>query len=436
MRLRAWARRIWRRTRLARAASKRDLELREFVYLDEVSVFSLISSRIGPIATEFTDTESSSLTSELAAGASATSGVLTGEVRSRMESMRSTGTQVLRKATVQATFRELYGHIVNDLALSRPPSGEAPDVTVSSDALARARGWAVAASDLCRGSLVEIEIVLEAEPIFHVSTLMDTFLELFQEAPDLLPPTMRDGLGDAVAMNAVMSKLLAGLVPLRAHAVHHVVLVADGPEWVVDRRLLDRLPPGTETRELDVVATAETGLFWKDLRRLLFNQGRYTMLCRIGRDGLQDGWNPVQLSDMARRMLPEAADQLDVAQRSFVALVDRRGAPALPTPAADGRLRRALQNYGRALSDHYHVSWALDDVDAAAAAATGSAVEEQRPAFAVVAQAFAAETGVMTDPIVLARLRYQALLKLAPPPTPLHQGPGLSRLSRACCRLR
>ncbi len=254
-----------------------------------------------------------------------------------------------------------------------------------------------------------MEVVLEAEPIFHVSALMATFLELFQEAPDLLPPEMRQNLGDAMAMNAVMSRLLAGLVPLRARAVHHVVLVKAGQESVVDRRLLRDLPPAAEVRDLHLVALAETGLFWKDLRRLLFNGGRYTMLCRISRDGLQQDWNPVQLADMARRMLPDAAEQLDLAQRSLVDVV-ARSAPT-PGPAADSneKLRRALQLYAHALSNHHGVAWRLETVDAALAAAQGSGVEDQRPAFAVVARAFRAATGVETDAVVLAHLRMQSL---------------------------
>jgi hypothetical protein len=49
MQFRQWRRR-W-------AAKNEKGMLREFVYLDEVSVYSLIASRLGPIAAEFTDTQ-------------------------------------------------------------------------------------------------------------------------------------------------------------------------------------------------------------------------------------------------------------------------------------------------------------------------------------------------------------------------------------------
>src|SRR3712207_8144694 len=51
--------RIWfRRRRLKRAAKKQQVApLREFVYLDEVSVYSLNASRLGSIAAEFRSEE-------------------------------------------------------------------------------------------------------------------------------------------------------------------------------------------------------------------------------------------------------------------------------------------------------------------------------------------------------------------------------------------
>jgi len=106
MSLRERFRRWQVRRRRKRAARRHEASaLREFVYLDEVSVFSLISSRLGPVATEFTATESSSLTGELTGTAGVSAGVLKSELKARSEATQTHGTQVLRKATVQATLK-------------------------------------------------------------------------------------------------------------------------------------------------------------------------------------------------------------------------------------------------------------------------------------------------------------------------------------------
>lgn len=412
MRVRAWIRRHWRARRLARAARKRGGDrLREFVYLDEVSVFSLISSRLGSVATEFTATESSSLTAENAASTVGNAGLLKSEVRSRAEATRTSGTQVLRKATVQGTFRELYRHIKDDFALSLPAAEHPTQNLTDFDrtlADAVSAGVATHVAGLRRGELIELEVQLDAEAIFHVATLMETFLELFHEMPDELAPGMRGQLGEAVAINAMMSKLLVGLVPLRGRAVDHAVVSTAGGEWVVDRRLLHALP-GADVRDLHVVAMAEAPLFWKDIRRVLFARSRYTMLCRVGQDGLHDDWNPVKLADLVRRFLPEVADQLREAQRGLVGSLTS-AVPALPPRSDEDRLREALLLYGSALAAHHDVQWNLADPAAAMAAVTGPAVEQRRPAFDIVAIQFARDAGVSTSPTVRAELRSEAML--------------------------
>ena len=58
--------RNWIRSRNRRRPRPNPTEpLREFVYLDEVSVYSLLASRKSGVATQFTDSQTASLNSEL-----------------------------------------------------------------------------------------------------------------------------------------------------------------------------------------------------------------------------------------------------------------------------------------------------------------------------------------------------------------------------------
>lgn len=417
MRLRLWARKGWRRLRLSRAARKRSGDrLREFVYLDEVSVFSLISSRIGGVATEFTDTQSSALRTELSTTAAGGPSVLKAEVSSAAETTRSSETQVLRKATVQGTFRELYSHIKDDLVLrpaeDGPPPAGCRDVR-RAVAEAVAAGAATPVDELRRGRLIEVEVELEAEAVFHIITLVETLVQMAHDLPDEVVPDLRGQLSDVVALNALLGKLLVGLVPLRAKAVHHAILTSPEGSWVVDRRTFAGPPPDMTLQGLEIVAMAEVPLFWRDLRRVLFSGGRYTMLCRLGRDGLQASWNPVKLADLLRSFLPGIEEQLGEAQRQMTAAI--QGTPAEPTaPAADdARLREALSAFADALAAHHQVRWRFEHAELALAAATGQGLEGQRPAFDFVAAAFRRDNGVDTDPVTRAELRQQATLTVA-----------------------
>lgn len=373
--------------------------------MDEVSVFSLLSSRVEGVAAEFTATQSNSLTAELGGTTTANAGVVKSELRTRTEASQSAGTQVLRKATVQSTFRELYESIQPDLVLGKPPN-DLP--ALAADVLADAvhAGVATNVAELRRGHLIEVEVQLDAEAIFHLTTVMETFLELAKELPGQFASETRGQLGDALAMNAVMSKLLVGLVPLRGRATGHAVVAAESGEWIVDRRILPQFD-GVATRELDVVAMAEAPLFWKDLRRILFAGSRYTMLCRISKDGLQDEWNPVKLADTVRRLMPEVADQLGQAQWEIMQHLEP-AALAASQPNDAERLHDALRRYARLLADHHGQDWHPSDLASAARHGTGPGVEGRRPAFEAVTDQFARDTGQATDPDVRAELRQAA----------------------------
>ena len=64
-RYRNWVvRRRWRK-----AGRNEDEPLREFVYLDDVSVYSLVASQVGMIVTELTETQATSLQSDISGSA-------------------------------------------------------------------------------------------------------------------------------------------------------------------------------------------------------------------------------------------------------------------------------------------------------------------------------------------------------------------------------
>lgn len=387
--------------------------------MDEVSVFSLISSRLGSVATDFTATESSSLTGELTGTTGVSTGVLKSEIKSRSEATQVQGTQVLRKATVQATFKELY-EVVEGGLLLRPTTTAPPDLRNVQDLstaleLLRPDGWATLVSDLKRGQLAEVEVALEAEDIFRVGAVVGTFLELSQEVPELLGPDVRAQLREALSVNAVLNKLLAGLVPVRGRAVDYVTIRTADDEWVVHRRVLSELRAEwtAEARSLDVVAVAEAALFWKDMRRVLFSGSRYSLLCRIGRDGLHQDWVPVKLVDVVREFAPEVAEQMGAAGQHLVAAMTP-GTPIMSQESgSQAKMQEALQAYGRALTAQCESNWdpafVNEDVLPGDLTRTWTTVDEQRPPFEALTRRLRESYGIEPDRELMATLRHQAL---------------------------
>ena len=84
-------------------------ELREFVYLDEVSLRSLLSSQKGEITDGVSDQVARSREAEIGAVVNASVATVGGaEVTSRFQTSNSSTLQTSRKATVQSWFRELH----------------------------------------------------------------------------------------------------------------------------------------------------------------------------------------------------------------------------------------------------------------------------------------------------------------------------------------
>lgn len=184
MTIRSWYRTRARKSRMKRALARSGsagTALREFIYLDDVSVYSLLASRLGPIATEFTDRQAQTLNSELGTEISANAGFAAGRANASIGSARSRESQVVRKSIVQTAFKELRD--LEEAALELPPAflevDPAPPLSglLSCDA-ASAVPWLARPETLERGVLVEAEIELESEDVFRVNVVVSTLLQI------------------------------------------------------------------------------------------------------------------------------------------------------------------------------------------------------------------------------------------------------------------
>jgi len=414
----------WRRQQRRKRASKREkAPLREFVYLDEISVYSLIASRLGPVATEFTQTEASSLQGE--AGGSIGAGVTglgKGEVSARVAASQTHGSQVLRKSIVQTTFKELY-ELESDSLAMRPMSEKhgspimrgLSDLEAASETLA-GDGWLIDPQSLARGRLLEIEVELEAEPIFRVSTVLSSFLEIFDENPELFGANAYDEFIQAKSIEPILAKLLVGLVPIRGRALDYEVTALGGKEWIIHRKLLEKLlaTEGPPTHPLYLVGVAEQSLFWKDIRRILFSNARFRALCRMEQDGLQDSWSPIKLAQVLRSVAPDVADQINAVGSGALEAVSKITASAPIAEQKKRLMHDALVTYAHLLAEHYGHSVApadLSDVGLPSEQHCSSYgnLKERREAFNAIAKFVLESYDLERDPLVIAQYRAVAL---------------------------
>lgn len=290
----------WRTRRGPQSAGSGDPSLREFVYLDKVSLHSLLASRKGAITTEFTEIESASLNNQLAGGVSAGFGGLKAEAKTSLEGSQAHESQVRRKAIVETSFKEFRELESGRLGLTMP-TGDPPSVASEAelqeglDSLL-AGGWVIEPSQLQRGALVEAEVILSPDPVYSATAAISTMRDLMEESPELFGVQEGAQLPEIRAIGGMFDKLLAGLVPLRCQLVDFEAVEIDGRDYLVHTGLVNkREKPGTlTTRPAFLVGVAQRDLFWKDIRRVLFSNGRYSMLCRISGRELARAWRPVK----------------------------------------------------------------------------------------------------------------------------------------------
>lgn len=388
-----WA--AWRQRR----SEKKDLKkssllrpLREFVYLDEVSLRSLLTSQKDTIPEQVSRAISQAEEAEVTGKVAAGNDVLgKAELGSRFKTSNSNNVQTSRKAIVQTLFNELHDDDELKYALKVPRV--APRSADSIDSVIKPVGQfgAVPTSTLTRGALVEVEVSLDVDPVFKLRTMMSEIEAMAKESGELFGAAGQTMLRDVGPMNQFIERLLAGLIPIRAKATSLSVIEVDGQEYIVDNRIIDQID--VVRRPLEVVGVTEHIGYWKDIRRVLFSSSKVTVLCRVARDGIHHSWTPVKLAHLFDDVSPALADQINEASRTGIAGL--RDSNASDT---NGALQQALRFYRRELERVADVE--LDgndrdslDIELQGLTSNGSTSSVQRHAFEAVHRAVAKKGG-------------------------------------------
>lgn len=368
---------------------------REFIYLDEVSVVSLLAGLQGEIKDAVTNTlsrtEDHSLGGTLGASKTGAS------VESRLGTSRTSSNEVVRRAVIQSTFRDLWRRDVGVLLHNISGIKRRFRKTIHSyreleNALPRLKKakTAVPLSDINRGDIVEMDIRVEADQFFKMITVGTTFLDLMNGREDLFGVPAAD-VREVAPMIEVLKELLVGLVPMRGVATSHSVIEVAGEQVAIATELLGSEVQGG-ARPLELVGFAEVDSFWRDLRRTLFSGYTFTVYARAEGPTLTSPWSPIKIADLLESLSPDLRDEVVVPLQQL----DLGNTRLVEAPEAGAIAQFQLDNFAAALQAASGARLDATAVNAAvktAIPALGSAttVEERRRAFEPVAQAVAGE---------------------------------------------
>jgi hypothetical protein len=362
---------------------------REFIYLDEVSVVSLLASLHGEIKQSVTDkltqTEESALTSSVSGGPK---GALS--LQSKVGSTRTSAREVVRRAVIQSNFRDLWRSDVGVLLHDAKSNGRTRKCQISTlpefkrelKSLRKGK-LAVELTGIKRGSILEMNIRLETYRLFKIITVATNLLGLVDGKEELFGSLGKE-MDKASPVIDVLKELSVGLVPVRGISTSHCVIEVDGKSLVV---ATDVLAPGGElfasARGLELVGFTEEVSYWRDLRRTLFSGSAYSAYVRVEKGFTAQPWSPIKLADLFEEAVPGMGNALISSLHELEA--GNPAHPDLPENASltdTDRLRGFAEDLARELAVTPDPEAIENGIEAAASALSGAvSVTERRRAY-------------------------------------------------------
>lgn len=401
--------------------------LREFVYLDEVSVYSLLASRKGRIPAEFTESQAASLNNEVGGSFNVGFGGLGSKLGGKSQTAQSQSSQVLSKAVIQTSFKELYDYEKDALSLRSTTDKYVPniervsDIVRNLDSLKREQ-WIVDIEEIRRGDLLEAKVELEADPLFRMITAVRFLHELMGDKDDLFGGQPSRQVREAHSIAQVLDRLLDGLVPVRGRLTEYNAVHLGDREILVHRSITDQLGVGHagDLVPTYIAGVAQDNLFWKDIRQVLFSEAHYNIFCRLAKQGLMEDWQPVKAADIFEGMIPQFKEATQSISEIAREVVENPKTAELATQHRDMEQgAKIIGEYVRQLEEHHGMGLRPDLIEneIVVAIPTGnwfSSVSERRPVFDEVTNIVDKELKVETPGEIRLSARQKAL-KIASP---------------------
>jgi hypothetical protein len=252
-------------------------EIREFIYLDETAVESMLAAVDGEILVETTGSSSQSREFSLGGTRKGDASLGSPEISTGFKLGRTSAQQEVRKSVAQSAFARFRSKNQQSFVLRRTATlGRRTQRRIAALDIRALRkfGAGVRVDDLRRGDLIELEVTLSAADSYQVRTAINSVADVVSSFPELLPIEQKEVLRKVRPVTALIDNLNGEAVPVVAALPNLRRVSLDGEDWLV-------LTPGESNDELELHAVTFPRWFWGDLGRTLFQSRRYTVLCRV-----------------------------------------------------------------------------------------------------------------------------------------------------------
>ncbi|GAA4657778.1 DUF6414 family protein [Arthrobacter cryoconiti] len=313
---------FWKTLRAKQAAPG---TLREFVYLDETSVESLLASLDGEVLTGITESRTKGHDVGIAATGEAI-GVPTGLSPSFTRS-RSITVEEQRKSVAQSAFARFRSRHYRNLRLHATENS-------NTDRL-RPDAIRVPIASLLRGDLIEVDARLGASEVFQVRAVIDSMIGVVDAYPDLMGATETAAIRAAAPLGDLLGSLSQGLIPIEGEVAGLRYVRHDDFEGIVSADKASQLQAeGATVRDVVVAGVSLEPLYWQDVRRVLFSNQTYRLLGRLVNNGARDGWSSLKITEVLSRVNAQLADTIDSFGPLFLSTLQQGvSLPPAPNPS-------------------------------------------------------------------------------------------------------
>ncbi|WP_226011750.1 DUF6414 family protein [Halomicrobium salinisoli] len=282
--------------------------LREFVYIDNQALISLLASTTGGITEQKTTGQKERISSSITGGVGPISATVGGNSEEYSEQTS--------RFVIQSNFKEFYEMRKDDIISSADSEEGPPDFLIGSDVTASEVDAIQPDSRVeqyDRGSLVELEVLLGSAEVFDYYRVIQAFEEIvesFTSNEELQQQLQQEGVtSDTVRIfNELIDLLLAGLIPIQGELVNYGVL--DNQENVLIRKELAQ-SLDLEYHECHATGFISEDNLWQDPTRVLFDNSQFTIFSRVDDPELSKEWTPMKLVSVVNTVFSDADQNIE-----------------------------------------------------------------------------------------------------------------------------
>lgn len=268
---------MWPYSESSQDNTDEDLPLREFVYLDEVSVVSLLASLTQEVTQARTDTDTTEKQEGWRAKIKGKLPFISSEVDEHSLKIDRDTEEVVRRSEIQSKFDELYSETSPHFELQNQQE-------VGKDI-----------SDISEGGVAEVEVEFSAHELFH-------YYKAFQSLIDTAEGAEYEFNDEDKQIVEILGSLFGDQIPVVGELQEYRLVEGElRPTGTVDE---------DESEPLLIVGTLDPDMMWQEASQFLFEDNQYTAYVRIPEPEIQNEWDPLKLTRVIRSISPRIGDQL------------------------------------------------------------------------------------------------------------------------------